>query len=190
MFISDVGEDRLLHNKEFGKVAELLEAEGAKFMSECKEELGMKTDDGRMFTVLTASCTYRGRLNAEVFIDGARGPEELMKGQVAVVVLVFVFPDDVREVEYGGMGGGCATKHTVAPPRDRRLYCVLDGHLSEASRKALVSKGYPKSFLYWALCRLHGIPLDDNWLKANPPHANWLGEYHDHEVFFQRLLHR
>ena len=37
---------------------------------------------------------------AQVYIDGAHGKEELMKGQVIVVVLVFVFPDDVREVTY------------------------------------------------------------------------------------------
>ena len=176
-----------MHSEELVTVAELLGAEGDKMMSECKEELSMKTDDGRRFTVLTSSTTYRGRLTAETYIEAAHGAEELMKGQVAVVVLVFVFSDDVREVEYGGMGGGRATKHTVAPPRDRRLYCVLDGHLSEASREALISIDVPSSLLYWGLCRLHGIPLDDNWLAANPPHANWSGEYHDHEVFFQRF---
>ena len=164
-----------MHSEELVTVAELVGAEGDKFMSECKEELGKKTDDGRLFTLLTASCTSDGRVKAQVYIDGAHGKEELMKGQVAVVVLVFVFPDDVREVTYQ-RGGGNGRKYTVAPPRDRKLYCVLDGHLSEASRKALVSKGYPKSFLYWALCRLHGIPLDDNWLEANPPHGNWTGE--------------
>ncbi len=173
-----------MHSEELVKVAELLGAEGDKMMSEGKEEISMKTDDGRRFTVLSSSSTYYDRVQLKVYIDGAHGREELMKGQVACVVLVFVFPDDVREVTYQrGQGRKC----TVAPPRDGRLYCAIDTHLSEASRKALSNTvDFPSSLLYWGLCRLHGIQLDDNWLEANPPHGNWSGEYHDHEVFFQR----
>ena len=173
MFISDVGENRILHSEELVTVAERLEAEGAKFMSECKEELGMKTDDGRRFTVLTSSCTYSGCVQLQVYIDGAHGREELMKGQVACVVLVFVFPDDVREVTYQR---GAGRKYTVAPPRDGRLYCAIDTHLSEASRKALCEIVVPKSLLYWGLCRLHGISLAKDWLQMNPPDGSWSGE--------------
>ena len=183
MFISDLGEDRILHSKELVTVAELLGAEGDKMMSENKEEMMAMLDDGRRFTVLTSSSTYCDRVHLEVYIDGAHGREELMKGEVACVVLVFVFPDDVREVTYQR---GSGRKHSVAPPRDRRLYCAIDTHLSEASRKALIAVDFPSSLLYWGLCRLHGIRLADNWLEANPPHGNWSGEYHDHEVFFQR----
>ena len=163
-----------MHSEELVTVAEKLEAEGVKFIGECKEELGKKTDDGRMFTVLTSSCTYNGGASASVFIDGGHGKEELMKGQVAVVVIIVVFPDDIREVTY--QRGGRGRKQTVAPPRHRRLYFVLDGHLSEASRKALVGIHIPSSCLYWGLCRLHGIPLDDDWLQLNPPDGKWQGE--------------
>ena len=175
-----------MHSKELVIVAELLEAEGDKMISECKEEMWKKLADGRRFTVLTSSCTYRDRVQLKVCIDGARGKEALMKGQVAVVVISVVFPDDIREVTYQ-RGGGMGRKHTVAPPRDRRLYCVLDGHLSEASRKALTGIEFPSSLLYWGLCRLHGIRLAEGWLEANPPPGNWSGEYHDHELFFQRF---
>ena len=98
-----------------------------------------------------------------------------MKGQVAVVVLVFVFPD-AGHITYQRGGGSYGKKYTVAPPRDGRLYCVLDGHLSEASRKCLISIHFPKNLLYWALCCLNGIPLGDNWLEANPPDGQWKGK--------------
>ena len=174
-----------MHSEELVTVAELLDAEGDKMMSENKEEMMVMLDDGRKISVLTSSCTYSGRASAQVYIDGAHGREELMKGQVACVVLVFVFPDDVREVTCQRCPPW-GRKYTVAPPRDRKLYCVIDTHLSEASRKCLIQIDFPKSLLYWGLCRLHGIPLDDNWLEANPPMGIWSGEYHDHEVFFQR----
>ena len=172
-FISDVGDERILHCKEHVIVAELLEA-CSDSVTECKEEILKELDDGRKVTVLTSSSTYSDRLQLQVYIDGASGREELMKGQVAVVVLCFVFPDDVREVTY--QGGGRGRKYTVAPPRDRRLYCALDGHLSEASRQALCEIKLPKQLLYWGLCRLHGIQLADNWLETRPPPTNWIGE--------------
>jgi len=166
-----------LHSEELVTLAELLGAEGAKYMSECKEELGMKTDDGRRFTVLSSSCTYDGKANIKVHIDGpgsgAHGWEELMKGQVACVVLVFVFPGDEQ---FAYRRGGAGKKYTVAPPRDGRLYCVLDGHLSEASRKCLISINFPTSYLYWGLCRLHGISLAGDWLETHPPFGHWTGE--------------
>ena len=163
-----------MHSGELVGVAELLKAEGDKMMSECKEEILFELDDGRKISVLTSSCTYDRRAHLQVYIDGARGREELMKGQVACVVLVLVFPDDVREVTY--QRGRLGRKHTVAPPRDRRLYCVVGGHLSEASREALIQITFPKPILFWALCNLNGIPLADDWLETHPPLANWEGE--------------
>ena len=68
-----------MHSKELVIVAELLEAEGDKMISECKEEMWKKLADGRRFTVLTSSCTYRDRVQLKVCIDGARGKEALMK---------------------------------------------------------------------------------------------------------------
>ena len=162
-----------MHSKELVIVAELLNAEGDKMMSENKEEMMVMLDDGRRFTVLTSSCTYSGGVGAQVYIDGAHGKEELMKGQVACVVLVFVFPGD-EQITY--RRGGLGQKLTVAPPNGGRLYCVLDGHLSEASRKCLVEISFPKSLLYWGLCRLHGILLADDWLETHPPNRDWSGE--------------
>lgn len=161
-----------MHCKEHVIVAELLEA-CSDVVSECKEEILKQLDDGRHFTVLTAACTYDGGAKVQVYIDGARGKEELMKGQIACVVISIVFPEDIDEVIYQR---GSGRKHSVAPPRGRRLYCVLDGHLSAASREALISIDIPKCFLFWGLCRLHGIPLAAGWLEANPPRGHWTGE--------------
>ena len=162
-----------MHCKEHVIVAELLEAD-SDCVSECKEEILHELDDGRKVTVLTSSSTYGRRAAAHVLIDGAHGKEALMKGQVACVVLVFVFPDDLREVTY--QTGGFGRKHSVAPPRGRRLYCVLDSHLSEASRNALIEIDFPKPLLHWALCRLHGIRLAKDWLETHPPSEKWEGE--------------
>tara|TARA_B100000459_G_C8557733_1_gene192529 strand:- start:107 stop:637 length:531 start_codon:yes stop_codon:yes gene_type:complete len=164
-----------LHSEELVTLAELLEAEGVKLISECKEEISKKTDDGRRFTVLSSSKTYNGTAGVNVYIDAARGREELMKGQVACVVLVFVFPDNDL-ITYRRGGNHTSRLYSVAPPRGGRLYCVIDTHLSEASRKALIGIDFPKALLYWGLCKANGMELDDNWLEANPPDGTWSGE--------------
>ena len=164
-----------MHSEELVTLAELLEAEGVKLISECKEEISKKTDDGRRFTVLSSSKTYNGTAGVNVYIDAARGREELMKGQVACVVLVFVFPDnDLITYRRGGRSNW--QTFSVAPPRGGRLYCAVDGYLSEASRKALRLIDFPKPLLYWGLCRANGMELGEDWLDTNMPRGTWQGE--------------
>lgn len=175
MFISDLGEDRILHCKECVGVAELLEAEGCKTISEDKEEMMVQLDDGRKFTVLTSSTTYRDRWTVKTYIDGADEQEELMRGQVACVVFCIVFPDnDLITYRRGGRSNW--QTFSVAPPRGGRLYCAVDGYLSEASRKALRLIDFPKPLLYWGLCRANGMELGEDWLDTNMPRGTWQGE--------------
>ena len=97
-----------------------------------------------------------------------------MKGQVAVVLLVINFTGTDR-FTYQKNSNARSKVHELSPPRGGKLYLTIDGHSSEALRKALVSINVPKSLLCWALYREHGVKLDDNWLEAHPPPHDWNG---------------
>ena len=79
-----------MHSEELVTLAELLEAEGVKLISECKEEISKKTDDGRRFTVLSSSKTYNGTAGVNVYIDAARGRQLVSSSKDSIrVVLEF-----------------------------------------------------------------------------------------------------
>ena len=159
--------------------AEVLQALGCKLISECKEEMLFLLPDGRVITICTATCTYdptgEDRAKLKTFIDGAEGPEELMKSQVGAFVFAIDF-SNTENYTYKRQNTSKKT-HVIPSPADGWMFCVLGSAISQESREAL-KRGVdvPKGALAWGLYRLNGRMLHKNWLKDHKPRHDWKGE--------------